>query len=452
MKKLVGLADFIPALSPRFKRPDHLAPIVARLERALVEPLRLVVSGPPRHGKSELEIHTIPWLLLQRPDLQIAYISYAAGIATRKGRKALALAKKAGVPLDDKAAAKGDWRTGVDDGGVLALGIDGQMTGEGFHVMLCDDLVKNRAHAESALEREKLWTAFTDDAYTRLEPGGSFIVFMTRWHEDDIPGRLIRAGWEHVRLPALDDDGRALWPERYSAEKLMEIREQVGEYAWASLFQGEPKPRGGAIFRNATTYVELPKKFRVRIGVDFAYTAKTRSDCSVAVVVASDLDDKHHFILEVRREQVTAPDFAKTLKALRDLYPGATKTSFIGGTERGTIDFMSSAGIHINAVPATTDKFVRAQPAAALWNAGRIMVPAAETALWVTPFLNEVLGFTGVRDRCDDQVDALAGAMHGVAVGEHQPTLWPSRRRRVDHFHNLGVPPHERLPRGGRGY
>ncbi|MFO0735741.1 MAG: terminase family protein [Labilithrix sp.] len=453
MSQLLPLLDFIPALSPRFARPTHLERVTSRLERALVEPLRLVVSTPPRHAKTETLLHAFPWWLLQQPDAQIAYVSYAAGIAQRKSRKALALARKAGVELDEKAKAKGDWRTGVEDGGVLAFGIDGQATGEGFHVVVADDLVKNRATAESALAREQTAEAVNDDLFTRLEPEGSFIVFQTRWHEDDVPGRLIRAGWEHIRLPALDNDGHALWPERYSAEKLMEIREQVGEYAWASLFQGDPQPRGGALFQNAATYTELPVKYSVRIGVDFAYTAKTRADCSVAVVVASDLEDRSkHFILEVRREQVTAPDFAKTLKELRGTYPSASFTGFIGGTERGTIDFMSSAGISINGVPATTDKFVRAQPAAALWNAGRILVPAAETAMWVTPFLNEVLGFTGVRDRCDDQVDALAGAMHGVRLGEHQPTLWPSRRRRVDHFRNLGVPPHERLPRGGRGY
>jgi predicted phage terminase large subunit-like protein len=235
----------------------------------------------------------------------------------------------------------------------------------------------------------------------------------------------------------------------------MEIREQVGEYAWASLYQGSPRPRGGALFQNATTYTELPPKYAVRIGVDFAYTAKTRADCSVAVVVAS--HENHHFILDVRREQVTAPDFAKTLKALRDQYPGATMTSFIGGTERGTIDFMSSAGVTITAVPATTDKFVRAQPAAALWNAGRLMVPAADTALWVTPFLNELLGFTGVRDRCDDQVDALAGAMHGVAVGEHQRPPFPfgsrgRRRPEYDAFRIFSGEGTGSLRGGGRGF
>lgn len=414
MSKLVDLIDFIPALTPRFGRPDHLRPLIDRLQVALTEPLRLVVSTPPRHGKTETLIHAIAWWLLQRPSAQIAYISYAAGIAQRKGRKALHAAKRAGVPLDEKAAARGDWRTGVDDGGLLSFGVDGQATGEGFDVMIIDDPVKNRATAESELERDKLFDAFNDDLFTRAEPTCSVVDVHTRWHADDLGGRLIRAGWEHINLPAIDDDGRALWPTRYSVERLMQIREQLGEYAWASLYQGSPRPRGGAIFRNATTYATLPDRYRVRIGVDLAYTAKTRADYSVAVVIAS--ADGVHYVLEVVRAQVAAPDFATQLKTLCDRYPGASMTSFVSGTERGTIDFMERAGIPITPVAAATDKFVRAQPSAALWNAGKILLPAAETALWVTPFLNEVLAFTGVNDKRDDQVDALAGAFHGVTL------------------------------------
>jgi predicted phage terminase large subunit-like protein len=420
VSEFIDLIDAIPALSPRFSRPDHLAPVIARLSRALVEPLRLVISTPPRHGKTECLLHAIPWWLLQQPSTQIAYVSYAAGIAQRKSRKALHLARRAGVPLDDDAAAKGDWRTGVDDGGVLAFGIDGQATGEGFHIVIADDLVKNRATAESELAREQLAEAVNDDLFTRLEPDGSFIVCMTRWHEDDVPGRLIRSGWEYIRLPALDEKtGQALWPARFTTDRLMKIREQLGEYAWASLYQGEPRPRGGALFKNTKTYATLPDKYRVRIGVDLAYTAKKRSDYSAAVVVASDPNGLH-YVLEVVREQVAAPDFATKLRALRDRYPGAAMTAYVAGIERGTIDFMSRAGIAITAVSATEDKFMRAQPAAALWNAGKVFVPSSATSLWVTPFLNELLAFTGVNDKRDDQVDALAGCFHGIAIGEHR--------------------------------
>lgn len=426
MSKPIPLADFVAALSPRFSRPDHLMPVIERLERALEEPLRLVVSTPPRHGKTEALLHAIAWWLLQQPAAQIGYVSYASGIAQRKSRKALGLARKAGVPLDVDASAKGDWRTGVDDGGVLAFGIDGQATGEGFDILICDDLIKNRATAESAAAREQTAEAINDDLFTRLEPSGSFILNMTRWHEDDPAGRLVRQGWEHIRLPAIDDEGRALWPERFSADRLMGIREQLGEYGFASLYQGDPMPRGGSLFRDAVTYSELPEGYRVRIGCDFAYSAKTRADCSVAVVVGSTAT--HHYILEVVREQVTAPDFARSLKILRDRYKGATITAFIGGTEKGTIDFMEQSGVYIDAIPATADKFVRAQASAALWNTGRVLVPEAETALWVTPFLNEVLAFTGVRDRRDDQIDALVGALHGAALGE--PAARGEHRRR----------------------
>lgn len=417
MSQLVGLLDFVPLLTPRFERPSHLAPLVSHLERAIREPVRLVFSVPPRHAKTELLLHAIPWWQLQRPDLQIAYVSYAAGIAQRKGRKALHNARRAGVPIDERAAARGDWRTGVEDGGLLSFGIDGQATGEGFHVIIVDDPVKNRATAESELERDKLWDAFNDDLFTRGEPDASVFVCHTRWHEDDLAGRLIRAGWPHVNLAALDDNGRALWPARYTAESLVARREQIGAYGFESLFQGRPRPRGGAVFTNAVTYKELPPRLRVSIGVDLAYTAKSRADYSVAVVLGTD-DEDRHYVVEVAREQVAASDFVTTLKRLAAAYPGAPISAFIGGTERGTIDLFAELGVRIDAKPATTDKFVRSQPVAAAWNARKVLVPGAETAMWVTPFLNEVLGFTGVRDRHDDMVDALAAAHDLVRVSQ----------------------------------
>jgi predicted phage terminase large subunit-like protein len=114
------------------------------------------------------------------------------------------------------------------------------------------------------------------------------------------------------------------------------------------------------------------------------------------------------YVLDVKREQVAAPQFAATLRGLQAVYQGAPMFAFIGGTEKGTVDFLGTLGLHIYAQPAKTDKFVRAQPVAASWNAGKVALP--RTAPWVNAFVSEVLGFTGIADPHDDQVDALAGA------------------------------------------
>lgn len=444
-RKLVCLADFIPALSPRYARPAHLAPLIARLERALVEPLRLVVSVPPRHAKTETILHAISWWLLQRPDLQIAYVSYQATLSEKKSRKARELARRAHVAIADDASSRKDWRTGVDDGGLWATSILGPVTGEGFDVAIIDDPVKDRIAAESATLREQTAEWFGDTMFTRLEPHGSCIVVQTRWHEDDLAGRLIKQGWENVCLPALDDEGRALWPERWPAERLLEIRSRIGEYGWTSLYQGRPRPRGGALFQDAYYYEPpTPDGLRIKIGVDFAYSTKTHADYSVAVVLGQ--IGECFYVLEVLRMQVRAPDFLAALQSLRSRWGNAGVCGFVSGTERGTVDMMQSLGLVMDARPAVGDKFTRAQPVAAAWNAGKVLLP--RSAPWLDAFLSEVVGFTGVADVHDDQVDALAGAFASVGAPNTRIRLPTALRAR-----RMGIP----VPGGyrlglGRGF
>ena len=417
-----SLADFIVTLSRgRYQRPDHLAPLLAVLERCRTDTCRVVVSTPPRHGKTETLLHAIVWLLLHDPTRVIAYVSYAAEFARSKSRRARLLAADAGLPLADDANRLEEWRT-LAGGGVLATGIGGPLTGHGVHVLIVDDPVKNRVEAESPTWRARTWEWFNDVAFTRLEPGGSVIVVQTRWHPDDLAGRLLAAGWDSIVLPALaeadDPLGRApgepLWPDRWPAEKLAEIRAQIGEYSWAALYQGRPVPRAGTLFHDATVYDVPPRDgYMLAIGVDFAYSARTHADYSVAVVLA-----RHgavSYVLDVVRGQWEAPVFAQHLAALCARYQAARVVAITSGTEQGTVQFFRRQGIPIRALPAQGDKFVRAQPVAAAWNEGAILVP--RQAPWLSTFLDEILSFTGIADRHDDQVDALVAAWTSLNTG-----------------------------------
>jgi predicted phage terminase large subunit-like protein len=370
-----------------------------------------VVSTPPRHGKTECLIHGIAYLLAADPTLQLSYIGYAATFAEDKSRKAREIARAAGVPISPDAWARKNWRTGAGDGGLWATSIDGPVTGQGFHVMVVDDPVKDRAAAESAVQREHVYSWFTDTAFTRLEPNGSCIVVQTRWHPDDLVGRLIGDGWECVNLPAIDKDGRALWPERWPIEQLREIEQQLGDYGWNSLYQGEPRGRGSSVFHDAVIFERPPANLaRVCIGLDFAYTAKTHADYSVAVVMV-ELGGFFH-VIDVVRVQEEPRVFRQRVANLHALYPNATAYAHVAGTEQGSVEFIREAGIPIVGVNARADKFTRALPAAACWNSGGIKVP--KSAPWLDAFLAEVCGFTGVKDRHDDQVDALAAAYDGL--------------------------------------
>lgn len=414
------LLDFVPAASPRFQRPEHLRPLADALEQACEQCTWVASATPPRHGKTELLIHAIARMLLREPRLQIAYISHGQRFAENKARKAKMIAQRVGVPIASDMRSRANWRTGCDDGGLWTTGVNGQLTGEGFHVMIIDDPVKGRATAESAIERDRVWEWLRDDAITRLEPNGSVVINMARWHPDDVTGRfLAEYGKPYINLPAIQD-GRPLWPERYSLEHLNEIREH-NEYGWQSLYMGEPRGKGQRVFGD-THVAPRPDSYAVAIGIDLAYSAKSHADYSAAVVlgrVGSGKTAEFH-VLEVLREQSAAPDFAKKLKALAARYGSARCHWYASTTERGNADLMNDlGGIRVKATLATVDKFQRAQGVAAAWNAGRVKIPAS--APWLDDFVGELAAFTGIKDRHDDMIDALASAFDALAHPEVQP-------------------------------
>lgn len=415
------LLDFVPALSPKWERPRHMAPLAAAFERAEREPVLVFATAPPRHGKTELLKHGIVWRLLAQPTCRIAYGSYSSRYAEKRSREIRKLYERARGHVARDANRVADWRTGVGDGGLWATGVGGSWTGEGFDLLVIDDPIKGRAQAESAREQEKLWDWFNDDAETRLEPGGSILVMHTRWTTQDLGGRLLARGdYEHIHLPAINARGEALWPGRFPVEVLRSVERKRGPYAWASLYQGSPFVKGGRVFHDVQFWGgaddevrELPEDLRVTIGIDLAYSKKSHADYSTAVVLGFDDDTgdelPRSFVLDVVRVQEEAPAFIARVQKLQHQWDGADLTWYYAGTEKGLIDVMQALGLEIDARPATTDKHTRAQPVAAAWNAKRILLPRAG-ADWLDDLATELASFTGVDDLHDDQVDALAAA------------------------------------------
>ena len=417
-RALLPLMDWIPAVSKRFIAPRHLERFVEVFEAIhRGEEQHAVCAVPPRHCKSETAKHAIAWLLLANPRLRIGYCTYGQTFSEKKSREIRDLYQRVGGHINAEAKSRRDWRTGVEEGGLWATSIGGPITGEGFDLLVIDDAVKDRATAESAIDREKVWAWYLDTAFTRLEPGGSEVAIGTRWHVEDFGGRLIRDDrMDKITLPAIDAMGRALCPERYGVEQLQKIRDVIGEYGWQSLYMGEPFSKGGALFKDANYYTELPApitQMSVSIGCDFGYSTKKRADASVAVVLA------HHegvfYVVDVISARVEAPDFISRVKILQHTYPSAKTVAYIGGQEQGVIDTMRSVGggFEIDSRRATLDKFTRAQPVAAAWCAKKVKLPEAEffpSGFEKNDFVSEVVGFTGVGDRHDDCVDALSSA------------------------------------------
>lgn len=412
------LLDFQSRLFPNYVTPAHLKPLTDVLERiSNGESLQVVCSSPPRGGKTEILLSSLSWLLHRHPDWELGYASYNATQARSKSRRGLQMAERSGLRLATHAVT--DWRT-PHGGGVIARGVGEGVTGQGLDVTFVDDPHKDRAEAESKLKRDRVWDWFNDALYTRRNPSSakakrpqSVIVNAARWHPDDLIGRLIarpEKDWIHINIPAVTDWGQSYWPEVWPIDKLRKIESQLGAYSWASLYQGSPRPRGGAIFGDPYTWTLLPKVYREGLGLDLAYSERTSADYSVIVVMLID-PDGFCYIVDVVRVQKRAPDFIEIIKKHKERWPRARARWYAAGPEIGFKDFIDSKLGWLEIIQATADKFIRAQPVAAAWNAQRVFVPAeSEHYPWVQLFLDELLNFTGVEDTHDDQVDATAAA------------------------------------------
>jgi predicted phage terminase large subunit-like protein len=420
----LSLLDFVPTLTPSFDRPDHLAPVADAFELSADEAIRACVSVPTQHGKTELVKHGLVWLLTRDPAKRHAYITYSAERVQRITRPLWALAEAAGLK---PAGALARWTTPQGGGGVL-VGTGGGLTGEPIDgILVVDDPHKGRQEAESGVMRAHVRDWFNSVAFTRLHPGSSVLVVHSRWHPDDLIGQLHGEGWKYINLPAVNDGsdkrrklGEELWPAHRPLKWLQEQRKN-DEYAWVSLYQGKPRPRGGTLFRGleqASYYTALPSTgFQQAYGVDLAYTSKTHADWSVSLRmlkhstldVPGETSSLHHryYVADLQRAQVDAPSFMMTLMSQQRRHAGRMRWD-CSGSEKGSAQFIQTRVPALQAVPATSDKFQRAQPVAAAWNAGDVLLP--EQAPWLDAFISEVCSFTGVQDLHDDQVDALSSA------------------------------------------
>ncbi len=438
---LVGaesLRDFILRLTPHRPAPPHVTPIIRAMERARLQPIKVCISLPPRHVKTETVMNALAWWMKLTPTDTNAYASYNQEQAESKSRIIRERAISAGVRLKGDSANVSEWRT-TGGGGLLA---GKGLTGKGVQgLMVIDDLFRDAEDANSRIEREKKWEWFGSVAMTRLE-GASVVMVGTRWHQDDVIGRVIAQDeeriadglepeWEVINLAALaeEDDplgrpfGRELWPgSRYTPDYFTKLRRVIGEYLFAALYQGRPRPRGGAVFGEARYYTPAATSFegcRTVIVCDPAASEKTSADYSAAIVLAvkgSGADTRAN-VRYVYRKQTSIPGLVQDLLSLQQRFGNAPVGVEAVGGFKAIPQMLKSLGLkRVYEITPVGDKFTRAQPAAAAWADGRILVPD-DSPPWLAPFLDEIAAFTGVKDAHDDQVDGLS---HGwnQAIGK----------------------------------
>jgi len=434
------LLPFVERFNPDYNAGWVHKDICRRLEkfsRDVVEKKspRLMLFMPPRHGKSTLASIAFPaWHLGRNPDHEFISCSYSGSLAMGFSRKVRQLLREPtyktafSTRLDPDSQSAEAWLT-TAGGGYVAAGVGGGITGKGAHILVIDDPVKNRDDAESQNNRDSNWDWYTSTAYTRLAPGGGVLVILTRWHDDDLAGRLLKAGgeggdqWEVVSYPAIAEEdeefraaGEALHKERYDEEALDRIRKAVGPRDWSALYQQNPVADDGDYFsRDMIRYFDPDEvdvdRMRYYCAWDLAIGKKDRNDYSVGMVVGVDEYDRI-FVMDVIRGRF---DGFELVEQILDLYE-VWRPSIIG-IEKGHIEMalgpflekrVRERGLYEayfkDLKTGRRDKEARARAIQGRMQQGMVYFPRNE--MFTGPLVAEMLRFpNGVHD---DQVDALA--------------------------------------------
>lgn len=411
---------------------------------------RLLITMPPRHGKSELASKRFPaWFLGRNPKNQIITTSYNASLASNFGRDVRNILKDnyfqnvfPNVELSNDSQAKDNWHT--NQGGIyVSTGIGGGITGRGADLAIIDDPIKDRAEANSEIIRESIWNWYTSTLYTRLMSGGAIIVIQTRWHIDDLMGRLLEQmesgdgdRWDQVHLPAiaLDNDilgrspGDALWPDAFNVESLKQIERAIGEMDFEALYQGSPIIATGSFFKPSMINVvdAAPKVNKVIRRWDFAATEKKSNksdpDWTVGLKMQQNVDGSYT-VLDVARFRGNPDEVEKTVLAVAS-QDGRTTPITIpedpgqAGKSQAMYYAKILSGYSVDAIRESGDKVTRANPVASQVNAGNVSIVRAP---WNKAFLEELTTFPNGKH--DDQVDALSGAFEKIGVKKGLPKM-----------------------------
>jgi hypothetical protein len=316
------LLRYITYISPWFKVSWHHRVIAEALERVERGDLkRLMIFLPPRHSKSEMVSISFPtWVLGRDKDKSIMEASYSAELAAEFGRQARNIVDSReyknifDTTLAEDSQNKSTWATN-GRGKYNALGVGGAATGKGADILIIDDPIKNRKEADSFLIRENIHKWYQSTARTRLSPTGAVILVVTRWHDDDLAGRLLAEGgdWQVISLPALAEEDEmyrakdeALWPTQFNKENLLQTKQEVGSYEWSALFQQNPlnaetQEFKKTMFKYITDEEVQAKRTLCWITIDSAVKEEESSDYTGTIINRVDEENKWYIKADRRK-------------------------------------------------------------------------------------------------------------------------------------------------------
>jgi predicted phage terminase large subunit-like protein len=435
-----SLLSFTRYTFPEFETSQHHECIIDALQRVEAGLCRrLIIQMPPRHGKSELASRRFPaWFMGKHPNEPLITASYGQELSSDFGREVRNIVNSPeynsvfnNIKLSTDASAAHKWKIEGHRGEYFAVGIGTATTGRGAKILLIDDPHKNREEADSVLERQRVWDWYRSTAFTRLMPQGAIVLIMTRWHDDDLAGRLLKQAeedpnippWEVLSLPAEAEEndplgralGEPLWPEWYNKADLMERRAVLGHREYMALYQQQPTTNEGNYFSlewfKEYTRDTLPPRHELRFYgcSDYATSERRGTDWTVHTVFAIDMQD-NIYVMAMWRERKQPKEWIENCIDLMAKYKPTAWAE-----ERGQIlnsvgpfltERMRERGVycHREQFTPSRDKTVRARAIQGRAEMGMIYFP--RHAPWRADAIDELIKFPSAKH--DDIVDTFS--------------------------------------------
>ena len=442
--------DYFLLSNPSYKVMPHNKLIIDKLQKIVDgETHYYIFEMPPRHGKSATISETFPsYYISKNPDNEVMLVSYSADLSVDFGRKNRRKFDEFGEELFGLKVSRSqgsvkEWGPEGYGGRVMSTSITGGATGRGADLLIIDDPVKNEQDASSVTIRERVWSEWQSTFSTRLHEGGSIIVIMTRWHEDDLVGRLLREmsyPWEEIKLPAIAEEehdllgreiGDALAPQLgWTKEWANKQKIRVGSRTWAALYQQRPTPQAGTVIRREWIhyYVDseatraslglsndvaiIPKRFDKQVqSWDATFKDAQTSDYVAGTVWGQ--RDSNFYLIDTHHERMDFPATIKAIEAMTTRYPMA-RAKYIEDKANGSAVIATLKNKLLGIVPVTPNggKEVRLNAVAPLFEAGNVYIPHPSWKPEYDDYVTELLGFPYAPH--DDWVDSTSQALSHI--------------------------------------
>lgn len=381
---------------------------------------RAMFFMPPRHGKSRLISHEFAaWWMGHNPNKSVIFTTYNQELANEFGRKVRnrmyePLFQKAFPEcriVDDSSSAKRfHTTTGCT---YYAVGAGGPLTGRGGDLIIIDDPLKNREEASSALIRQKIKDWYTSTLRTRLMTGGSILIVQTRWHMDDISGWLLSQEnneWDVLSLPALNEDGSTLWPEKFNSEFILSAKKDIGSRDFQALYQQNPINDETNLIKRKWFKLYDERPFHTKFIAQFWDTAQQvgiSNDYSVCTTWYE--TDNGFFLVDVWRNKLEFPQLIQSVESLYNKFkPNIVMIEDKSSGSSLIQQLRQKTRIPVIAFnPKMRDKIVRASAITPIIESGSVYVP--RIASWLEDYFLELEGFPNLAH--DDLVDSTSMAL-----------------------------------------